>query len=360
MNSSIDSPDNITAEGEAYPSAPRRLQFLDLEPPAPGETLPIAPGVRWCRIPLPIDLNHINVWLLEHEDGFIVVDTGIAAPLGKQAWKRVEATLFAGAPLKGVFVTHMHPDHAGLARWLQERHRVPVWTSMRTYEQLRDFLGEDGRQTAVDARRFFKRHGLTDETRIPDFSSTRMADIVSGLPHVDTPVRDEERLSWSGGRWRAFETNGHAEGHLCLHDASHGLLISGDQVLPSISSNVGYTWRNQDPDPLGSFLASLERLRALSADTLVLPAHGLPFRGLRQRVDDLRDHHLEQLDKITAACASPKTVVELLPVMFRRSLKDMHFVLATAEAVAHAEFLAARGRLQRIENGSGVVRYAAR
>lgn len=350
-------PDNVTAEGEAYLSAPRRLQFIPREPPVVGEAISIAPGVRWCRIPLPLDLNHINVWLIDHDDGCVVVDTGMAAPIGEEAWIALEAAVFAHTPLRGVFVTHIHPDHLGLARWLQQRYDVPVWMSPRTLEQLRMFLSAESHGAVDEAERFFAMHGVADRSLLPSLSPTRFARMTSGLPNVDGTIVDGELVQWADTRWTALETNGHAEGHLCLFEADARVLISGDQVLPTISSNIGFTWRNRDPNPLGSFLASLERLRRLPADTLVLPSHGVPFRGLHARIDDLRSHHHEQLDSVTRACDEPKTAFQILPIMFRRPLKGMHFFLAIAEALAHLEYLADAARVRRELDAQGVARY---
>lgn len=352
-------PDNVTAEGEAYLSAPRRLQFADIEPPRTGEAVRVAPGVRWCRIPLPIDLNHINVWLVDHDDGCIAIDTGMASPVGEEAWAALEAEALRATPLRGVFVTHIHPDHIGLARWLQQRFGVPVWMSPRTLEQMQTFVSADPQSAVADAERFFANHGV-DRSLLPGLSPTRFLRMTSGLPEVARTVGDREVLRWGRGEWTALETNGHAEGHLCLHDRTNGVLVSGDQVLPTISSNIGFTWRSRDTNPLGSFLASLERLHALPEDTLVLPSHGLPFRGLRARTEDLRSHHHEQLDAVTRACREAKTALDLLPIMFRRPLQGMHFFLAMAEALAHLEHLAADGRVRREIDGAGVTRYLAR
>jgi glyoxylase-like metal-dependent hydrolase (beta-lactamase superfamily II) len=353
---SISTP-KVTAEGEALLSAPARLQFIKHEPPQEGQAVAVAPGVRWCRIPLPIDLNHINVWLIDDEDGCVLVDTGMASAVGEAAWDAIDAQVFAKTPLRGVFVTHIHPDHIGLARWLQERYGVPVWMSKRTHEQIAAFMSSDASAGVAEAERFFLSHGITDRSMLPSLSPARFALMTSGLPEVSRHVADGETLRWGGRDWLALETNGHAEGHLCLYAATDALLISGDQVLPTISSNIGFTWRSQDANPLESFLSSLKRLHALPSETLVLPSHGMPFRGLQSRIEDLSRHHMEQLENIQQSCRSAKTTLELLPVMFRRKLHGFHFFLAMAEALAHLEYLVADSRLRREQDAAGVIRY---
>lgn len=347
----------VTAEGEAFPSAPRRLQYVDVPAPAPGESVPIAPGVRWARIPLPLDLNHINVWLMETDDGCVVVDTGIAASIGKDAWENIEREYFSQRPLRAVFVTHIHPDHIGLAKWLQDRYAVPVLASRRTNELSRAMWSGEAKALFNEAEEFFRSHGMTDEVQIRGmFRPERFARMTSGMPLVERFVADEEVVRWGAGEWTALETNGHAEGHLCLSNPALRTLISGDQVLPTISSNISFMFGNGDPNPLGSYLSSLQRLRALSEDTLVLPAHGVPFRGLRQRIDDLAGHHLEQFDKLAALCVEPKVAMDVLPFMFRRELKDMHLFLAIGEALAHLEYLVHAGRVRR-ESRAGRISY---
>jgi glyoxylase-like metal-dependent hydrolase (beta-lactamase superfamily II) len=189
------------------------------------------------------------------------------------------------------------------------------------------------------------------------FSPERIAKMASGRPEVSQLVADGDVLDW-GGEWTALETNGHALGHLCLHNGSERLLISGDQVLPTISSNVSLTFRNVDMNPLGSYLSSLQRLRMLDPATLVLPSHGLPFVGLQQRIDDLLRHHREKLDRITTVCATPKRGVDILPFMFRRKLEGAHLFLGLGEALAHLEYLVHDHKLQRTTDARGTVRYS--
>jgi glyoxylase-like metal-dependent hydrolase (beta-lactamase superfamily II) len=348
----------VTAEGLTLASPPRRLQYVQISPPERGHAVNVAPGVWWARIPLPIEFDHINVWLLETPEGYVAVDTGMAAEVAREAWQRIEAQLLAHRPLHAVLVTHIHPDHLGLAAWLQQRHGVPVLMSQRTHEQARLLLSDTAPDMTEDVIGFLHRHGVAEpQAGRGLFSPQRFARMVSGLPQVTEHLEDQQTLPWNLHAWTALATDGHAEGHLCLHDRAHRVLISGDQVLPSISPNIGLTWRNADLNPLGSYLESLARLRRLDSDTLVLPSHGLPFQGLRDRIDDLRGHHLRQLEQLVAVCATPRTALEVLPMMFRRVLKGMHFMLALAEALAHLEYLVHDARLQRLTDGEGVVRY---
>ncbi|MGB6451991.1 MAG: MBL fold metallo-hydrolase [Steroidobacteraceae bacterium] len=335
------------------------ISYLQVPAPEPGEIARVSDGVRWIRFPLPMDLDHINLWLLDHDGGSVLIDTGLATDIGRAAWERLEQQVLAERPLRLIVVTHLHPDHAGLAAWLQARHRVPVWASRETERQIRQLLEPLTDEQVAGRHAFFHSHGLTDLASFSaSLSGERYRAVVSGLPQIAHYPREGEEVSWDGARWRWLETDGHATGHLCLHEPSRRVLITGDQILPAISPNISASGWNADTNPLDSYLRSLERLAELDPATLVLPSHGRPFVGVRERAHELRDHHTRHLDQLLEACREPRTASESLRVLFRRTLAGFHLYLAMGEAIAHLEYLARSGRLTRITDDQGTIRYA--
>jgi glyoxylase-like metal-dependent hydrolase (beta-lactamase superfamily II) len=347
----------VTAEGETFPSPPQRIEYLPVEIPNGGEFTEVVPGVLWLRIPMPMDLNHINLWLLEDGDGWTLVDSGLNADMCKETWEALEKKLFVDRPLKRIFVTHLHPDHIGLAAWLQERHSVPVWMSARGIELARVIAGDRTPEDIAATQAFVRGTGFNDGELLQKFLSGRMyRSAISGLPLIAYSPRDGESIAVGKEQWQVYETYGHAEGHQCISNPARKILISGDQVLPTISSNVSFYGRGGDQNPLRSYLESLERLSRLDERTLVLPSHGKPFFGLRARAADLIAHHHVHLQAVIEACAQPKTAFELVPVLFKRRLIGSHWVFAMGETVAHAEYLALQGRVERRQDGE-LVRY---
>jgi len=348
----------VTAEGETFPSAAQRIEYLPIEVPAAGDYAEVASGIMWLRIPMPMDLNHINLWLLADGDGWTLVDTGLNADMCKQTWEALEKKLFAQRPLKRIFVTHLHPDHIGLAKWLQDRHRVPVWMSARGFELARIFSTPQSEADIEAAHAFMRSHGFADSDMLGKFFSGRMyRTATSGMPEIAQHPNDGDFIAIGESQWQLYETNGHAEGHQCLADAARKILISGDQVLPTISSNVSFSPRGADSNPLASYLSSLQRLSTLDAQTLVLPSHGRPFFGLRARAADLVAHHHVHLSAMENACAKPQTAFELVPTLFKRRLIGSHWMFAMGETIAHAEYLAIEGRLARQTDGERSIRY---
>ena len=349
----------ITHEGERYPSPPRELEYLPVDPPEPGHAVPVAEGLLWARIPLPMELAHINVWLLKGEAGWTLVDTGMAADPCREAWGSLERDVVGSRGLARIFITHDHPDHMGLARWLQQRHGSEVWMSGVAHESVAAYLAAEPGQIYARMHAFMVLHGLESDAAPTRLPTSRHDGWFDGVPALAFAPRDGDTLVAGGREWRIVETGGHCRGHLCLHDAEGGLLVSGDQVLPGISPNVSVLSSRPEADPLRDFLASLARLEQCPGDTIVLPSHGRPFRGLHHRISVLRAHHRQQLASLREACVEPRTAFNLLPVMFGRPLRGFHRMLAMGEAVAHLNYLHADGLLERSIGGDGVARFVA-
>jgi glyoxylase-like metal-dependent hydrolase (beta-lactamase superfamily II) len=328
--------------------------------PAPGEAIPVADGVWWIRMPLPFALDHINLWLLEDGDGWTLVDTGFGVQATWDLWEKHFAGAMGGRPVKNVVVTHYHPDHVGSAAWLVERTGAPMW--MTTSEFLSAHAAHDDtagfdRATGTD---FFMRNGL-DISNMPERLRTGNG-YRRGVPEIPKLYRrmmHGDRLAIGAHEWEVITVFGHAPEQATLYCASLGVLISSDQVLPRITSNVG-VWGNQpDANPLAQFLSSLSRLGHLPADTLVLPSHERVFHGLHQRIADLHEHHDKRLERLLEGCSKPITAFEALPLLFKRQLDDHQMMFAMGESIAHLHYLQYQGKVRRIVDDQGIRRFAA-
>ncbi|HMM87373.1 MBL fold metallo-hydrolase [Azohydromonas sp.] len=335
--------------------------------PAPGTVLEVAPGLRWVRMGLPFALDHVNLWLLrdradDGREGWAVVDCGITSDATRNAWERVFAQGLDALPVLRVIVTHMHPDHIGLAHWLTERWGARLWISATDYHAARIGSQSTTGFGGDSAAAFFAAHGLIDPDAVAKVRA-RAGYYPSLVPAVPAQYRrliDGLTLRIGDHHWRCIAGYGHAPEHIALHCAALGVLISGDMVLPRISTNVSVYDAEPEADPLPMYLASLERLRALPADTLVLPSHGRPFIGLHERIDQLRAHHDARLaDTLTACRARPTSAHDLLPVLFHRALDLHQTTFAMGEAIAHLHALWCAGRLERRRGDDGIWRFAA-
>jgi glyoxylase-like metal-dependent hydrolase (beta-lactamase superfamily II) len=326
--------------------------------PAAGSLLPVADGVHWVRMPLPLALDHISLWVLDDDDGVTLVDCGFSSDATRECWDALHAGPLAGRPVRRLIVTHFHPDHLGLAWWLGERWGVQPWMAAAEWEWAQRVWHRVPGHNRADALELFRRHGSGE-----DFLAEggKRYDLyrrgVAALPAGYRPIADGEPIGIGGREWRVIVGHGHSPEHCALHCASLGVLISGDMVLPRITTNVSVWPNDPEADPLGRFLASLARYRELPADTLVLPSHGRVFRGLRARIDQLADHHAERLDELEHALGTPCTAAQLLPVLFRRALDTEATAFAMGEAIAHLNHLWALGRAHRIEATDGRLRF---
>jgi len=322
--------------------------------PAGGEALAVAPGVHWLRMPLPFALDHINLWLLADGDAWTAVDTGIALDPVRACWQQV----LAGRTLARCIVTHFHPDHLGLAAWLQDRTGAPLWMTQGEYLTAHAVFGQLPGFSIPSMLDFFRAHGL-DPARLAALEQRGNA-YRRGVPAIPPSFRrilPGERIGIGGNDWQVLIGNGHSPEHAALYSPDLGVLIAGDMLLPRISTNVSVWSAMPESNPLAWFLESIDAFRALPAETLVLPSHGLPFRGLHARIDQLHEHHRARCDDLRAACATPKTAAELIPVLFPREIADAHQTMfAMGEAIAHLNFLEQARQLARVQE-NGTIRY---
>ena len=328
------------------------------EPPEGGRTLPVAPGIRWIRMPLPFALNHINLWLLDDEGGLTVVDTGVGLSPTRELWEKLFAGELTGQPVVRVLVTHFHPDHMGNAEWLTQRFGVELWCPQAEWLMAQLAWQGMGGNDAAKRLDHYRRHGVGAE-QIEGFRGrgNHYRQLVpTVVPQLRT-VREGDVLIIGGRRWHAFTVLGHAPEHACLFCPEANVLISGDQVLPKITTNVS-VWPDQPRgNPLRLYLDSLQRFRPLPGDTLVLPSHGLPFRGLHHRLDYLRQHHDERLAETVGAIVEPRTASELVPMLFRRQLDTHQLGFAIGETLAHLHYLEAEGHAERHVDATGIHRF---
>jgi glyoxylase-like metal-dependent hydrolase (beta-lactamase superfamily II) len=338
--------------------------------PATGQAMEVAPGVRWIRMKLPFALDHINLWLLRDElagqAGWTIVDCGIANQATQEAWDAIFATQLEGLPVLRVIVTHMHPDHVGNAHWLTARWSTPerpcrLWMSATDYyaAQLGSRHANNfGGEKAAD---FFASHGLTNPESVAKIRARTnyFSAMVPDMPDAFHRLQDGLVVTIGGRPWTCHVGHGHAPEHIALHCPELNVLISGDMVLPRISTNVSVYDAEPEANSLTLFLQSLDRMRALPHDTLVLPSHGKPFNGLHARIDQLHEHHRERLAEVIAACQMQATnAAELLPVLFKRQLDLHQTTFAMGEAVAHLHALWYQGALTRTLGVDGVYRFS--
>jgi len=330
--------------------------------PEAGSTIEVKPGVLWVRMPIPIPgLDTINLWLLADGEGWTLVDTGLKHKPIKEHWETIFARHLGGKPVTRIVATHMHPDHIGQAGWLTERFGCRLWITQREWLFARMLSLDSLPEPPETAVAFYRRLGF-DEAALAEFRSWGYGNFARGVTPIPTSfrrIRDGEEIAIGGRRWRVIVGEGHSPEHACLHSPELGLLISGDQVLPKISPHIGVYPSEPEMNPLGDYLASLPRLKVVPDETLVLPSHGDPFLGLHRRLDALSHHHDARLEALAAACAEPRVLVDVLPVLFKRELNARSRFMAAHEALAHVNLLIARGQVERVTGADGVLRFRA-
>jgi glyoxylase-like metal-dependent hydrolase (beta-lactamase superfamily II) len=336
-----------------------QVTFIDAEIPEPGTLQKVAPGIFWLRMPLPFDLDHINLYLLEDnqngQEGFALIDTGIGTRETEKLWDMILDNL--GTPITKVIVTHMHPDHIGMAGYLVEKFRLRMYMSQAEYFTARALsAGPCGASDWQDDE-YLVRCGMSEEyvlnAKKHRKGSKGMGQAIRPIPLQYYRLQAGDHLRIGANEWQIYIGRGHSPEHVCLFNSDSNILISGDHVLPGISPNIGVYSTEPDANSLKMYLDTLPQFAQLPEDTLVLPSHKQPFHGLHTRVNDLISHHHAHLNNLRVFCVQGKTIEQCLPVLFKRKLTPHNMFFAVAEAFSHLNYLYFEGEFSREINVKG-------
>lgn len=324
--------------------------------PTPGIPEKIADGVYWARFAMPMSLDHINIWLLEDEDGWTVVDTCLDVPEARATWQQLFEGFMAGKPVVRVICTHMHPDHVGLAGWLTRQFNCQLWMSREEYLMCRMMAADTGRQAPEAGVEFYRAAGYQPheleryQHRFGSFGSA-----ISTLPDTFRRLVDSQTLTINGRYWQVVVGCGHSPEHVALYCPALKLLISGDQILPRITPNVSVFPTEPEGNPLKTWLRSNGRIRdILPDDVLVLPAHEAPFYGLHTRLTQVLESHKRDLVNLFEHLVEPRRAVDCFPALFRRDIDISLLSMATGETLAHLNCLLSRRQIERNRDEHGV------
>jgi glyoxylase-like metal-dependent hydrolase (beta-lactamase superfamily II) len=347
----------------AAPSDYRGLHYpLGKWVPEAGQLHEIADGVHWFRMPLPMSLDHINLYVLDDGDDIAIVDTGINSDVCRKQWEQILDGPLAGRRVSRVIATHYHPDHLGLAGWLCARFNAPLWISRAEFLLARTLTLDSQSTVPEEAVRFYARTGWTAASLelLKASGWGNFSKIAAPLPLGYIRMKAGDVLRIGAYDWTCVPGNGHSPEHICLHQPRLGVLISGDQLLPRITSNVSVYTTEPEANPLQDWFDSLDRLEAMPPETLVLPAHNEPFTGVQVRTKQLRDDHQSKLDRLLEHIkAAPRTAIECFEILFKRKLSGRDYVMATGEALAHLRYLEERFLISRRMRDAAVEYYVA-
>ncbi len=327
-----------------------KLRYPWDTPPAEGAATEVADGVLWMRLPLPMALDHVNVYALDDGGGWTIVDTGFASKRSRAIWQKLLDGPLSGKPVHRVLVTHHHPDHIGLAGWFQTAYGARLCTTRTAWLFARMLLLDNQDRPTRESLLFWKRAGM--DAAIYDQRAQERpfnyADCVSDMPLGFDRIKEGSRLRAGQRDWLVRIGNGHAPEHATLWSCDDNLVIGGDQILPSISPNLGVYATEPEADPVSDWLEACERLAGFAQDNhLVLPGHKLPFSGLPIRMRQLIDNHHGALDRLRQHLTIPHTAAQCFLPLFKRKIGDGEYGLALVEAVAHLNHLYQVGDVTR-------------
>jgi len=334
------------------------------QPVSAGLAQRIAPGVYWVRMPLPFALDHINLWLIEDciegVQGWTLIDCGIDSKITRDLWEQIFSQHLNNKPLLRIIATHMHPDHLGNAHWICERFKLNLWMSGTEFYAAHHALNGDTGFGGTLVSEFMESHGLRNEEWLSTIRnrSNTYSSMVPKVPERFIQLKHNQFIDIGGHQWQCIEGFGHSPEHIALYSSDLDLLISGDMLLPKISTNVSVWASAPESNPVHDFLESLTYFEKLPAQTTVCPSHGIPFLGIGRRVNELRDHHADRLDEVLQACRrAPQCAHDVIKLMFKRDLDLHQITFAMGEALAHLHWWWHKGEVKRFQCEDQIIRF---
>lgn len=329
-------------------------------PPEVGGVTPIAQGVFWVRLPLPMALDHVNCYVFEDDDGWTIVDTGFNTKKTRRIWQSLLQEQFSDKPVKRVIGTHHHPDHIGLAGWFQSKYRAEFVATRTTWLFSRMLLLDEQERPSNETVAFWKSAGMAPEilSQRLDERPFNFADCVAPMPLGFKRIKDGDVVEFGRRTWDVKVGHGHSPEHATFWSRTDNLVLSGDQIIPSISSNLGVYATEPDADPVQEWLDSCSRfLPCAKSEHLVLGGHKLPFTGLATRLEQLITNHHGALDRLAKHLKTPQTAADCFVPLFKRKIGKDEYGLALVESIAHLNHMYQAGLVSRIKRDDGAWLY---